>query len=123
MSFERRQRANLLGLRAETLAVLLLRLKGWRILARNYKVPGGEIDIVALRGQVVAFVEVKARPTMDGALSAIDATKRRRISRAASQWLTQNGWAMSRTLRGDAICIAPGCWPRHEVAVVEMRMG
>ena len=123
MSSEQRRRANLFGLRAETIAVWLLRLKGWRILARNYKVKGGEIDIVALRGQVVAFVEVKARPTMDGALTAIDATKRRRISRAASRWLAQNAWAMARTLRGDAICIAPGCWPRHEVAVVKLQLG
>lgn len=50
------------GRRAEWLAALLLSLKGYRILARNYVVRGGEIDLVARRGSTVIFVEVKARP-------------------------------------------------------------
>jgi putative endonuclease len=53
------------GRGAETLACWYLRLKGWRILARRARVPGGEVDIVARRGRIVAFVEVKARPTRD----------------------------------------------------------
>lgn len=119
----RRQQARIFGLRAEAAAVWWLRLKGFRILERNYTVSGGEIDIIALRRGVVAFVEVKARPTMDEARNAIDATKRRRMSRAAAQWLGANAWAMRCTLRGDAVFIAPGTWPRHGVAVVELRIG
>lgn len=91
----------------------MLSIKGYRILARRYAADGGEIDIVARRGSVVAFVEVKARPGLEEAAVAIDATKRRRISQAARAWLTRNPWAMSATLRGDAVFIAPRRLPRH----------
>jgi len=108
-----RRRAHLYGLRAETVATLLLRLKGYRVLARRFVVSGGEIDIVAQRGETIAFVEVKARARLDDAASAIQETKRRRISRAARVWLTRNPWAAGATLRGDAVFVAPGRLPRH----------
>jgi putative endonuclease len=108
-----RRRAHLFGLRAEAIATLLLRLKGYRILARRFLVVGGEIDVVAQRGQTIAFVEVKARDNLDDAASAILETKRRRISRAARVWLARNPWAAGATLRGDAVFIAPGRLPRH----------
>ncbi len=108
-----RRRAHLFGLRAETLAALLLRLKGYRVLARRFVVSGGEIDIVAQRGDTIAFVEVKARENLDDAAIAILETKRRRISRAARVWLTRNPWAARATLRGDAVFVAPGRLPRH----------
>jgi putative endonuclease len=108
-----RRRAHLFGLRAETIATLLLRLKGYRVLARRFAVAGGEIDIVAQRGETIAFIEVKARGRLDDAASAILETKRRRISRAARVWLTRNPWAAGATLRGDAVFIAPGRLPRH----------
>jgi len=109
----RRRLAHLFGLGAESLAVLILRLKGYSILARRYAVSGGEVDLIARRGEVVAFVEVKARGEMDMALAAISATKRRRIARAARVWLARNPWAASRVLRGDAVFVAPGRLPRH----------
>ena len=56
---------------AERRAALFLRLKGFRIIARGYKSPVGEIDIVARRGNLLAFVEVKARATLDGAAEAL----------------------------------------------------
>ena len=108
-----KRRAHRFGLRAEWIAAIWLSLKGYRILERRFSVAGGEIDIVARRGGAVAFVEVKARPGLDEAAAAIGEIKRRRISRAARVWLTRNPWAMSATLRGDAIFVAPGRLPRH----------
>lgn len=109
----KRRGAHHFGLRAETIAALLLRLKGYSILARRYKVSGGEIDLIARRGDAVVFVEVKARGSIDVALEAISATKRRRISRAARVWIARNPWAARFTLRGDAVYVAPGKLPRH----------
>lgn len=122
MSRDRRA-ARGFGLSAETRAAFALRLKGWRILARGFRIRGGEIDIVAARGQVIAFVEVKARPSIEEALSAVTATKRARLSRAARQWLTQNPRAIGRVLRGDLIAVAPRRWPRHCVAAIELDLG
>lgn len=62
-----RVRAYRRGLFAETVTALLLRLKGHRILARRYKTPVGEIDLVALKGRRLAFIEVKRRKTKDDA--------------------------------------------------------
>lgn len=108
---------------AEALAALVLVSKGYRILARRYQVKGGEIDIVARRGDTVAFVEVKARRTLDEAHAAIDHVKRRRISRAVRVWLMANPWAMRLTLRGDAISLAPWRWPAHVIGAVELEIG
>jgi putative endonuclease len=104
-------------------AVILLRLKGYRILAFRYRVRGGEIDIIARRGDTVAFVELKVRPTLGEARTAIGETKRRRISRAARVWLAANPWAAPLAWRGDAIFAALGCWPRHEMAAIELDIG
>jgi len=111
-----RRQAHVFGLRSEWVAAALLICKGYRLLARRFVVAGGEIDILARRGDVVAFVEVKARGSIDDAESAITATKRRRISRAARVWLTRNPWAMRATLRGDAVFLAPRSLPRHVTA-------
>jgi putative endonuclease len=108
---------------AERLAVAALRLKFYSILACRYRVQGGEIDIVARRGDAIAFVEVKVRPTLDQARTAIDSTKRRRISRAAKIWLAANPWAAPLTLRGDAVFVAPWRWPRHAIAAIELDLG
>lgn len=118
-----RKKAHGLGLLAERLAVWLLRLKGYQILARRYCIKEGEIDIVARRGDTVAFVEVKVRPTLDEAKEAIGAVKRRRISRAARAWLASNPWSAPLTWRGDAVYLAPWRWPRHEIAVIELDLG
>jgi putative endonuclease len=111
---ERRRGAHLFGLKAESAAALLLLVKGYSILARRYLVSGGEIDLIARRGEVVAFVEVKARPNLEAAAFSISATKRRRIARAARVWLSRNAWAKGFTLRGDAVYVAPRRLPRHE---------
>lgn len=111
------------GLAAEALAAAVLVAKGYRILARRYHVKGGEIDIVARRGDTIAFVEVKARPTLAEAHIAIDHVKRRRISRAARVWLAANPWAVRLTLRGDALALAPWRWPAHVIGAVELQLG
>ena len=118
-----RRRAGRAGRRAERVAALLLALKGYRILARGFTVPGGEIDIVALRGDVVAFVEVKARADAEAALLAIDGAKRRRIARAAAVWLSRNARAAGFTFRGDAVLIVPRRWPRHVVDAFPVPIG
>ena len=117
---ESRLRARGFGIRAEWIALAWLTLRGYRVLARNYLVKGGEIDLIAARGRTIAFVEVKARPSIDAARTAITLEKRRRISRAATHWLARNPAAVGQTLRGDAIFIAPRKFPRHVENVYEL---
>ncbi|ACK49272.1 protein of unknown function UPF0102 [Methylocella silvestris BL2] len=111
------------GRMAERAAILALRLKRYAILERGYRIHGGEIDIIARRGDTIAFVEVKARPTMDGALQSITPQKRRRICRAARVWLASHPYAAAMTLRGDAVFVAPWRWPHHVAAAVELDFG
>jgi putative endonuclease len=122
-AISKKRRANRHGALAEQLAVMVLRLKGYRILACRYCVRGGEIDIVARRADTIAFVEVKVRPTLDEARASIDEVKRRRISRAARVWLAANPWAAPLTWRGDAVFVAPWRFPRHEIAAIELDIG
>ena len=122
-SLRRRQRTYLAGHRAEWLAVLWLAVRGYRILARRYAVRGGEIDVVARRGHVVVFVEVKARPTLDEAVLALTEVKRRRIERAAAVWLSRHPWAAAYSMRGDALLIAPRSLPRHVPDAFALHIG
>jgi putative endonuclease len=115
-------RAHRLGLRAEWIAAALLTVKGYRILARKFSVAGGEVDLIAWRGDTLAFVEVKARRNFDEALLAIDSIKRRRIARAARVWIARHPAAMQATLRGDAVLVAPRRLPRHVVDAYELRL-
>lgn len=111
------------GRGAERLALLWLLAKGYRPLARRYAENGGEIDLIVRRGGTVAFVEVKARASMEDALGAIDPRKRHRLGRAARAWLARNPGAAGLTLRADAVFIAPGAWPRHIEAAFELDLG
>lgn len=80
-------RAQRRGRWAETLTAWTLRLSGHRILARNYKTPMGEIDLIAKRGRLVRFIEVKARANADTALNAIGQKQKSRIQTAAEAFL------------------------------------
>ncbi|WP_349358863.1 YraN family protein [Stappia sp.] len=108
-----RQAAYRLGLRAETRAALALRLKGWRILARRFRSNGGEIDLIARKGDTIAFVEVKARASRDAALLSITPHAQRRIAAAARAWRSQAAAPDSATFRFDAVLIVPRRWPEH----------
>ena len=107
---------------AEAKAFAALLLKGYRPLARRFSASGGEIDLVMARGATIVFVEVKARADIDIALSAIDAGKRTRFSRAVRAWVARHPWAMTRTLRADAVVVAPRRWPRHLANAFELEM-
>ncbi len=109
----RRQRAEQHGHKAERAAEVLLRGKGYRILDRRAKTPVGEIDLVARRGNAIAFVEVKARPTHDQAIEAVNRHQARRIIDAARFWMQQQPELAACDCRFDIITVSPYLWPRH----------
>jgi putative endonuclease len=119
----RRHFTYLRGIGAERTALVWLMLKGYRPLSTRYTASGGEIDLIVRRGGTIAFVEVKARASMETARNAIDATKRRRFTRAAGAWLMHHPWATGLTLRADAVFLAPGHWPQHLPNAFELRIG
>lgn len=100
------------GRRGEALAAWYLRLKGWRILARRVKTPRGEIDLVARRGRVVAFVEVKWRATSGELDLAIDEYRLRRVA-AAAEAVAHRFARPDDEVRIDVLLLAPGRFPRH----------
>lgn len=112
MSDDRRE-AERRGLRAEAIAALWLRLRGWRILARRFRTPVGEIDLIAKRGATLAIIEVKARDDLVTALDAVSAHSRRRIERAAEVFLANRPDASKFSPRFDVIVIRPWRRPRH----------
>ena len=108
----KRQAAEKRGRGAERIAAFWLQLHGWRIVARRARVPGGEVDIVARRGQTLAFVEVKARATDAAAGFSLDAYRLRRVVVAAER-LSRRFMRDGDELRIDAIFIVPRRLPRH----------
>jgi putative endonuclease len=117
-----RQAAFRLGLSAESRAAALLLAKGYRVVARRYRTHVGEVDIVARRGNVLVFVEVKARERLDDAAEAVTERQQRRIIAAAEAWLAANPDDVSQNIRFDAILVAPRRWPRHIQAAFETTM-
>ena len=108
---EARVRAYRRGLFAETLAALLLRLKGHRIVAQRYKTPVG--DLVALKGRRLAFIEVKRRKTRDDAAWTIPTRQKRRIVRAAQYWLAGHPSYAGHDIAFDVVLAAPWTFPRY----------
>lgn len=107
-----REAAEKRGRGAETLATMWLRLHGWRVLARRARVPGGEVDIVARRGRILAFIEVKARATDEAAAMSLDAWRLRRVVVAAER-LAARYQKPGDDIRIDAVFVVPGRLPRH----------
>ena len=101
------------GAFAETLAVWRLRLAGWRLVARDLRLGPAQIEIVATRKRVLAFVEVKRRERIEDAADALHPAQRARIARAAEIFLAQRPDFAAFETRFDAILIAPGRWPEH----------
>jgi putative endonuclease len=108
-----RRAAERQGHRAETLAALYLQLKGYRLIARRFKTPVGEIDLVMRRGRLIVFVEVKARRTADEAILAVSPTARRRILRAADWFIASRPEAADFGVRFDVVALSPRRWPHH----------
>ncbi len=109
----RRQRAQRRGKLAEWLCCWHLRLRGWRILARSWRCPAGEIDILARRGRVLAIIEVKSRAELAVAAAALAPRQRRRIARAAQAFLLARPDLAGLDLRFDLMLVAAGRVPRH----------
>ena len=101
------------GISAESRAAAFLIAKGFRILARRWKSPVGEIDIIARRRSLLIFVEVKARERLDDAAWSVTDLQRLRIVAAAEAWLTRYPDDRIRDMRFDAVLVAPGRIPRH----------
>jgi len=104
------------GRLAETLCIWSLRLRGWRIVERRLRgVRGsgiGEIDIIARRGRIIAFIEVKARANRESALEAVTAAQRRRITRAADVYIARHVDAQNLDVRFDVMTLS-GLLPVH----------
>ena len=108
-----RQVAFRLGISAESRAAALLIAKGFRILARRFRSPVGEIDIVARRRHLLVFVEVKARERLDDAAWSVTERQRSRIIAAAEAWLADHPDPSIQDIRFDAMLVAPGRVPQH----------
>ena len=108
-----RQIAFRTGISAESRAAAFLIAKGFRILARRWRSPVGEIDIIARRRSLLVFVEVKARDRLDDAAWSVTDRQRLRTAAAAEVWLARNADDRIRDIRFDAMLVAPGRIPRH----------
>ncbi|WP_103120445.1 YraN family protein [Methylopila sp. Yamaguchi] len=102
-----------LGLDAEARAAWLLRLTGWRILKRRYAQGGGEIDLIAVRGRTLAFVEVKARATLEAAAEAVAPRQQARIRRGAEAFLAREPAYAGYVMTFDVVLVAPRRLPRR----------
>jgi putative endonuclease len=114
-----RQVAFALGLSAESRAAAFLVAKGYRILARRWRSPVGEIDIVARRRKTLIFVEVKARERLDDAAEAVIGRQQRRIIAAAEAWLANHPDDINNDIRFDVMLVAPKSLPRHLMAAFD----
>lgn len=98
---------------SEALAAAVLIAKGYRILGRRVRTRAGEIDIVAVRGKRLAFVEVKRRLTREDAEAAVSARQAARIRRASDLWLAHRPRYHGHVFGFDVILLVPGRLPRH----------
>ena len=122
-SVETRRRNERRGRFSELLAAAVLCLKGYRILDRRHRSRSGEIDIIAVRGRRLAFVEVKMRATL--ALAEYATTNRQsdRMARAAEQWVWRHPNFRNHDIGLDALLLAPWRLPQHRANALQRARG
>jgi putative endonuclease len=105
------------GRRAENVAALTLRFQGWQIVGRRFTSGrgsgAGEVDLVARKGKILAFIEVKARPTCEEALAALTNEQKKRIARGAEAWMAKNPAESKTFIRFDVIAVPESGRPLH----------
>ena len=106
-----RRRRHRSGLNAETIVAALLIAGGHRILARRFKTPVGEIDLIAVKAKRIAFVEVKRRSTSEDCEAAITPMLRHRVRRAANLWLAHNPRFQQHDIGFDLVFVVPWRFP------------
>jgi putative endonuclease len=98
---------------SEWFAAGAMMAKGYRILARRFRTPYGEIDIIAVRGRRLSFVEVKRRATRGEGEAAITPRQAGRIARAAEFWVSRNPAYREHEQGLDVVLVTPGRLPAH----------
>ena len=110
---DQRRKALRRGGVSEYLAALSLVLRGYRILAMRYRVKSGEIDIIARKGDLVSFIEVKARRTTEESVFAVNGLTQARIRNASQHWLKTCEDAGKISYSYDIVAVQPWRWPVH----------
>ncbi|WP_041374447.1 YraN family protein [Phenylobacterium zucineum] len=105
--------ARLSGRRSEVVAALWLMMRGYRILGFRLKTPIAEIDLLAVRGRILAVVEVKRRGTIEAALEAVGFDQRDRLRRAGAALAARRPALQGASVRLDLLALAPGRLPMH----------
>jgi putative endonuclease len=113
LTTNKRKRAENAGRFAEIFAALALQLKGYVILARRVKTGRGEVDLIARRKNVLAFIEVKMRSRVVDPARVLSPTQMQRIINGATGWVSQRPWARDCVWRFDLIVVTPWRWPKH----------
>lgn len=114
----KKRKAYFWGQGAEWLSIIILVLKGYRILDRRFKCKSGEIDLIAQKSNMICFIEVKARKNKQDALYALSKNQMQRIIKAAQWYLAKNNHGLTHSgteifCRFDVIAVEPWRWPTH----------
>ena len=109
---EQRHEADRRGREGEAEAAMWLTQQGWRVIAERVRTRAGEIDLIARRPGLVAFVEVKWRGRSAALADAIDEHRLARVA-AAVECVWQDYATAGEDIRIDVILLAPGCQPTH----------
>lgn len=107
-----RQAAERQGRQGERLAAWWLRLHGWRIVGERVRTRRGEVDLIARRGRILAFIEVKTRGNAAALALAIDEYRLRRVAAAAEGLIARYG-AGAEEIRIDVMLVRPWRIPVH----------
>ena len=98
---------------SEYFAAFALMLRGYRIVAMRYRIKSGEIDIIARKGDLVSFVEVKARATSADSVFAVGGSTQSRIRNASLHWLQTQRDPARLSWSYDIVAVRPWRWPEH----------